>query len=290
MTLHWENADTYGGIATNCGGRISGTSLTAHAKRPPPEKRAIPPRLDAPDMRRDNLGLRRFHVIGCQNGVLSNAGVITLNYDDNSQEELDRHPFTGGIAPNWKSWSAGDPQGVQPQQGTKGEWKRFEQHPKAAVEPDGKLFYQLLKTRSTDAVGGVCRKFLGLRPGHTYRLSVRMNTFDIGRDSSNWCFSFHAAAHARTVTLTSDQLAGAAPLPDGSIGTAAGQVARYGPGSTTEGRFIERSTGQLELDSQVADITLPSATDTITVWFRCTGRISTGVGFDWIKIKDLGAN
>ena len=78
-----------------------------------------------------------------------------------------------------------------------------------------------------------------------------------------------------------------AGLPAGSAGSPAGQVASCGPGSTTKGKFVEYSTEKSGPNSQVLDITLPTGAEVITVWFRYSGPPSSGVGFDWIKLKDI---
>ncbi len=64
-------------------------------------------------------------------------------------------------------------------------------------------------------------------------------------------------------------------------------IARYGPAEATKGKFVEVSTGKSNGSAQAADINLPPGADTLTVWFRITGASSTGVGFDWIKLKDV---
>lgn len=291
VSLHWENPDEpYDAVKSKFGGVQGGHATTAIAKSSPPRKRSIPPKLVDRQGSRDNKGLRRFHVIGCRDGVLSNAAVITLNYEDNSQEELDALPFTGGIAPNWKRWATGETEMLVLEQGSKGEWKRFDQAPKAALAPDDKPLYQLIRTRSPAVVGGVWRKFLGLKSEHTYRLWVRMNTLEMDEAESNWSFSFHATPHESTVTLTPAQMAGTTPLPDGSSGDKAGLIAVYGAGATTKGKFAEIVTGEQGSDAQALDITLPPDAQVITVWFRLTGAAPSGVGFDWIKLKDMTAS
>ncbi|MBN1505196.1 MAG: hypothetical protein JW955_00020 [Sedimentisphaerales bacterium] len=291
VSLHWENPnEPYDAVRNNFGGIQDGNVTTASAQSGPPRKQDIPPGLIARGRLRDNKGLRRFHVIGCRDGVLSNAAVITLNYEDNSQEELDALPFTGGIAPNWRRWSSGETQMLLLEQGVKGEWKRFDQEPKAALAPGDKPLYQVIKTRSVAVTGGVCRKFLGLKPGHTYRLWTRINTFEMDKAEENWSFSFHAIPHDSKLTLTPEQMAGTAPLPDGSSGGKAGQIVYYGPGATTKGQFAECRTGEQGSDSQARDITLPPGAEVITVWFRLSGAAASGVGFDWIKLKDVTAS
>lgn len=291
ISLFWENPEPpYDGVAISHGG-YQGAITTMSMRVRPPAKQEVPPGLIAPHRVRANKSLRRFHVIGCRNGVLSNAGVITFNYQDNSQEELDTLPFTGGVAPNWKAWSSGsEKQAILLSQGTKGEWKRFDQEPRAAVEPDDRTFYQVIKSRSPEGVGGVYRKFLALKPGHTYRLCTRMNTFEMDNVQGDWAFTFHAVAHGSGITLSPEQMAGITPLPDGESGPDAGLVAAFGPGATTRGKFVECSTGARGSHSTAADITLPDGAEVITVWFKYHGPPSAGgVGFDWIKLKDISA-
>jgi hypothetical protein len=288
VSLHWENPDEpYDAIGGSVGPH-AGTTTSLVQKAPPPAQQRIPPLDIDRSAARANKGLRRFYVIGCRGGVLSNAAVMTLDYNDGSQQELDTQPFTAGICPNWKAWSAGtEPGALVLEQGTKKEWKRFDQEPGSPVEREDKQYFQWIKTRSPAAVGGVCRKFLGLQAGHTYRIYVRMNTFEMDRVQENWSFSFHAAAHGKAVTLSPEQMAGTAPLPDGSAGALAGLIASFGPGSTTGGQFVERTTEKTGPDARVADVTLPAGAEVITVWFRYSGGPCTGVGFDWIKLKDV---
>jgi len=290
VALFWEDPDEpLDGIQANIGGVLAGNATHVAGKWGPPEYKQPEPKIISRARDRGNAGLRRFYVIGCRNGVLSNAAVITLNYKDGSQEELDTQPFTGGIAPNWKPWTHGnEPGGLVLEEGTKGERKRFDQAPKSPLKAEDKSFYQSIKTRSSTAVGGVCRKFLGLKAGHTYRLWTRMNTLKMDEAAENWSFSFHAATHAKGVTLSPEQMAGAAALPDGGSGPAGGQIAAYGPGNTTKGKFEEVSTEKKAGPrGQAVDITLPAGAEVITVWFRVSGAIPTGVGFDWIKLKDV---
>lgn len=290
VSLYWENPDesydALGGSIPVQPGRTA--SLVQNA--PPIQRRFAETPSGRFEQRREQ-GLRRFYVLGCRNGVLSNAAVITFNYQDNSQEELDTLPFTGGVAPNWKAWAGGsDKQAILLSQGTKGEWKRFDQEPRVAIEPDDRTFYQVIKSSSPEGVGGVYRKFLALKPGHTYRLWTRMNTFDLDEAQGDWAFTFHAAPQPAGITLSPEQMAGIAPLPDGESGPDAGLVAAFGPGATTRGKFVECSTGARGSHSTAADITLPDGAEVITVWFRYHGPPSAGgVGFDWIKLKDISA-
>jgi len=141
---------------------------------------------------------------------------------------------------------------------------------------------------SPTAVAGVKRKFLGLAPGHTYRISARLSTLELDSAKENWSFSLYAAYNAPGgADLAVEQLGGLAELPDGNKGGAAGRIALYEPGLTTNGTWEERSTGKEWRGLVAPDITLPRGVDTMTVWVRHRGVDSTGVGIDWVKIEDL---
>jgi len=290
VALYWEVSDkSYDAIMCSPGRILPGTATNAVWKAPAPRHRTGLTRKAEIDDDRRNKGLHRFRVVGCRGGVLSNAAVITWDYDDPSQQELDIQPFTGGICPNWKAWSHGSkPETLVLQQGTKGESKRLEQNPKRALNADDKYFYQLINTRTPDVVGGVCRKFLGLKPGNTYRLYTRMNTLDMDKVRQNWSFTFHAVPHAKNVTLSAEQMAAASTIPNGNTTVPVQQIASYGPGSTTKGKFEESSTKKSGSDEHAIDITMPPGAEVITVWFRYQGPAdASGVGFDWIKLKDV---
>lgn len=73
-------------------------------------------------------------------------------------------------------------------------------------------------------------------------------------------------------------MAGLEALPTGETGLQAGRIAEHGPGKlTAKNEYVIHS----------ADITLPADSDSITVWLRHTGKGTSGVGFDWIKLEDL---
>ncbi|MHC4658107.1 MAG: hypothetical protein ACYS83_02870, partial [Planctomycetota bacterium] len=157
------------------------------------------------------------------------------------------------------------------------------------THPATKPFYQVIKTKSSGAQAGVWRKFLGLIPGHTYRVSARINTLEMDLEEGDWSLSLHAAYNAPgAADLTVAQLAGLAALPDGSAGDAGGRIAIYTPQLTTKGTWEERSTGKPWRDIPIPpDIMLPAGVDTITVWVRCRGSGPTAFGVDWVKLEDL---
>lgn len=225
-------------------------------------------------------------VVGYRNNIPSNAAAMHVS--GRSQEELFGIPFRSNIAPNWASWSTSTGR-VRPEQKVRNGYlnNKYPYNPVSSAKR--KPFVQVIRSPNARAAGGVFRKFLGLQPGHTYRTVTRMSTFDLEKAEGNWSFTFHATAHKRGVTLSAEQMAGISPLPDGSEGPEAALVAKYGPGTTTRGRFAERSSGEQAGGLQLKDITLPSDAEVITVWFRYSGPPSGSGGFDWISLKDITA-
>lgn len=239
-------------------------------------------------LRGRKVGPIYFCIIGIRDGVPSSPGAIYLS--GNSQEELFGIPFNDGIAPNWTAYvMAGDKNAVRFEQGVKERFvsARGEGY-NSITHPATKPFYQVIKTESPNVVAGVWRKFLGLTPGHTYRISARLSTLEMDQAQGDWSFSMHAVYNLPgEVDLTFEQLSGLAALPDGSKGAAAGRIALYEPGLTTNRTWQERSTGKKWRGLGAADITLPPGADTITVWVRHSASDSTGVGIDWVKLEDL---
>jgi hypothetical protein len=202
----------------------------------------------------------------------------------NSQEELDTFPFYMGLAPNWSYWSdSTNADAVKCEQGLKGELDLG-----VRGHPWDKPLYQIVRATQSGVQGGVWRRFLGLKPGHIYKVDVRLNTLRMDSCTNEWAFSFHAAydnPDGRGLTVA--QMAGQAALPDGSKGPEAGQVALYGPGKTTSGEWRLRSTDQPGPGLKIKNITLPKDVTSITVWLRHSGANTTGVGMDWIKLTDV---
>jgi hypothetical protein len=234
-------------------------------------------------------------VVGYRKNVPSNAGAITV--DRFAQEEMTNIPFTLDVAPNWSAWSDQGSLGsiqdsavISPEQGDRGvvvpEGKR-QQYP-YPHDPGEKRFFQIIKTHKPGINGGIWRKFLGLTPGHTYRIYARVNSLAMDGSQSDWSFSLHAAYHeASGKDLTTEQFSGIAPLPNGNVGPQAGRLVGFGPGTTTQGEWEQHSTAEAAPGKEITDISLPEGISTITVWIRCSGPTPDGVGFDWIKLEDI---
>ena len=216
-----------------------------------------------------------FYVYGKTHGVPSSVGLIDISAG--AQEELSPFVFYDNVMPNWSSWTDAALSGqVVYEQGVRPKYVPT----KNPNFPSQKAFYQIIKTKNSGIQGGIWRQFLGLTPAHKYQISIRLNTLAMNQSTNAWSLSFHVAANSPGGgDLSVDQLAGKIPLPDGTSGPMAGQMIHYGPGHTTQGTWVKSS----------ADIILSNGVDTITTWLRHSGKDSTGVGMDWIKVEDLGA-
>ncbi len=214
-------------------------------------------------------------VIGVRNDIPSNAAAIHIN--NNIQEELYGIPFTAGIAPNWQSWSLDKENAIEPQMGIKSQLARIKGQPYNPIKkPQDKPFYQIINTGDKGGTGGVFRKFIGLTPGNTYRLSARLSILEADPNDKDWSYSLHAIADRLGIKkLTEDQMAGFAPLPNGGSGPQAGRL-----------KVLDSTTRKYE--ECLSDITLPEDSNSITVWLRLTGKSAIAVGFDWIRLEDLG--
>jgi hypothetical protein len=231
-----------------------------------------------------------LRVIGFRNNIPSNVAVIHVS--GHSQEELYGIPYTNGIAPNWTAWSSAA-------ETDRDVFEQAEKYPNmqggynAALGLLTKPFYQVIKAPRGGGAHGIYRKFLGLTPGHTYRLTACLTTLDMDSVKGNWSVSLCAAPGAPDgKDLTVQQLAGSAPLPDRRSGLEAGRIASYGPGNTTRGAyelvFSGENGGSPEQTS--SNITLPAGVDTITVWVRFRCSDPTGkVGFSGVKLEDISA-
>jgi len=216
------------------------------------------------------------------------SNVTGLHVEGFSQDERFGIPFTDNVAPNWRGWlMSSDKNAVEFGQGVR-ERFLFTEGDNGITHPATKPFYQIIRTRSADAQGGIWRKFLGLRGGHSYRVAARISTLEMDSAERDWSFSLHGAYNARGgADLTVAQLAGLAALPNGKRGTEAGRIALYHPVLTTQRSWEERSTGKQWRDEFVPDITVPEGVDTITVWVRCRSAGEGAFGIDWVKLEDI---
>lgn len=225
-----------------------------------------------------------FAVIAMRGKTPSCAGLITVR--TNAQEELANFPFYNGVMPNWATWSTSDdPSATEFTQGIKEGVP-----PRAGIERrQSKKFYQVVRVRRAGVQAGIWRKFLGLIPGHVYRISARLSTLEIEARSNDWSLALCAAyTPNKGGDFTVSQLAGVEALPDGQLGEGAGRIAAYGPGSVTGGGWVEHSTADSTAGMAIKHIALPRDADSITVWVRHSGVTTSGIGIDWVRCEDMG--
>jgi hypothetical protein len=210
-------------------------------------------------------------VIGMKNGLNSSAGGIHVTANGRIQQELLGLPFADGVSPNWQKWSYGTALGNESIVCRKNENYRdnYGNRRSPIKIVDSKPYKQVLRTPRGGTIG-IWRQFLGLVPGHTYRISARLNVPDSDPNEKDWSFSLHAVPDRKGAGLSAQQMGGLAALPDGKSGPEAGAVVRYGPGMTTKGKYEMKGTS----------IVLPAESSSITVWLRLSGRNTGGVEFD----------
>jgi hypothetical protein len=235
-----------------------------------------------------NLYDMDFRVFGFRNNIPSNAACVHVSTDGHGQEETYGIPFSCGVAPNWTAWStAAEPNDNLFEQGEKYLDLSF-YNPANALST--KPYYQIMKSPPKAVVQGVYRKFLGLTPGHTYRLTACLTTLDMDSAKGDWSLSLHAAPTPSGKDLNSEQLAGLGALPDGRRGPEAGRISFYGPGNTTRGDSALVFSGKDAPGGFQSSLTLPAGVDTITVWVRFSCSDPNGkVGFSGVKLEDLTA-
>jgi hypothetical protein len=230
-------------------------------------------------------------VVGVRNDIPSNAAAIHLN--NNVQEELYGIPFTGGLAPNWQSWSLDTNEGkINPDMGIRNELttakgRRYNSITTAETKP----FYQVINTGPKGGTGGIFRKFIGLTPGHTYRIKTRVATIS-EPNQGQWSVSLQAAPNGPDGRdFSPRQMAGLDALPSGGKGLLVGRMALFDSSLTTKGKFLEISTDKAKpvQGREITDITLPQGVDSITVWVRCASSTTLSAAIDWIAIEDLSA-
>ena len=217
-------------------------------------------------------------IFGTTDDIPSNAAGIHVR--KNIQEELFGLPFAEGTAPNWTAFIADNRKTADVAMGVREELTASDSNPyyNAINTRDSKPFYQIIRADPTGA-SGVMREFLGLSPGHTYRLSIRINTLETKDKVGDWSYSFHAAPTMSGNTLNHRQLAGVEALPEGQKGPDAARLVELGPQKTTRRKYNEFG----------ADVTLPPGKDAITVWLRLMGdNPEVAVAMDYVSLEDLG--
>jgi hypothetical protein len=223
-------------------------------------------------------------VVGQKSGIPSNAAAVEVKIG--VQSDTVEYPFTANTMPNWRRWSGNQGNGSIRFEQRSDEVSRSARTGSGSVVP---VYYQGVTANGANAQGGIYRKFLGLTPGNTYRVSARVNTWEMDDATQEWSYSFHACpGYPDGREFTPEQFAGLEPIPDGGEGPEAACVVSYGPGETTNGQWVEVSTGDENLPGKtIGDIILPEGVTEIVLWIRHTGTDTTGVGLDWSSLEDL---
>jgi hypothetical protein len=209
----------------------------------------------------------------------SNAAGMHVSY--HVQEERYGIPFSNNTAPNWTAWSL-TPMDVGHLDAGVRERLTAEKNNPVYNNVDSaheKPFYQILKPHQ-GGPAGITRSFLGLTPGHKYRVTIRMNTYGVDAKSANWAYSFHAVCTGlEDRPLSPQQMAGQTPLPARGKGFEESRVVQYDDNKRTKNAYKEATR----------DLVVPEEADAITVWLSFqSARSADYVTMDYIKLEDLG--
>ncbi len=223
-------------------------------------------------------------VMGFKDNIPSNAAAIYSK--DNFQSEFFGIPFTDGVAPNWVRWSVD--KNLEAEAFEQGEKFPSMKINNVALSLSTKPFYQAIKGSKAGNIHGIYRKFLGLTPGHKYRIIADLTTLDMNSaDSNDWSASLCATYNSKSGGgLTARQMAGVSALPNGKKGIQAGEITSFGKGkSHTQGKF------KIVGSDANSCITLPDDVNSITVWVRFNCKDPNGkVGFSGVKLEDITGN
>ena len=229
-------------------------------------------------------------VLGFRNNTPSNVAVIRVNSGGNCQEECYGIQFSNNIAPNWSSWStAAGVNDAAFEQGQKFP-KLIDNKDRTINSLSTKPFYQIIKSTGKNAIHGVYRKFLGLIPGHSYRLTACINTLDMDSIEGDWEFSMYAVPEREK--FTSQQMAYPLSLIENKENLKNIQVFSYGPNRTSKSSFDYTVTGYTKLqDGKISsNIVLSDKIDEITVWLKFVCEDPNGsVAFSGVKLEDITA-
>ncbi len=224
-----------------------------------------------------------------RDGIVSAPSAIHIN--GQYQDEAFIIPFGQTTMPNWRVWNSTGKQGNKSFLKVRERFEPVEYKPEYGLEE--KPFYQVLKANPKGPIG-LYRKFLGLTPGHTYRITAALSTLEMHASESDWSLDICVAHNGpRGKNLIPEQLAGEASLANQKWGRdrPSGSFASFGKNRKTTGpgfRLVKSRTPRNEREKEGVDITLPPGVDTLTVWlrFKCSDP-DGAVGFMGAGIEDI---
>lgn len=222
-------------------------------------------------------------VVGVKDGVPSTATAIRLvNFV--RQEPVIDVPFSHGVVPGFRFWA-------HLPTGAKAECYQRILHPTpigGGTEIWRLKYCQVFKGTGTGQMG-LYRRWLGLQPGHAYRVSAHLNKLDT--KAANLQVTLCAVQLPRRgEDLTPKQMAGEEALPDGKSGKNAGQLARCDVTASPNNQQTEVPSGMKPLEPVAGEIMLSGDHDSIAVW--CRVEIEDGqevaLRLESLAIEDLG--
>lgn len=229
-------------------------------------------------------------VVGFRDGIMSGPSIIHMK--GHYQDEAFVIPSGDTVLPNWCAWGSKRGQVMKAPFKMGKRYDAFDYLPRDGLEE--KPFYQLIEADPSGPIG-IYRKFLGLKPGHIYRITAALSTLQMHTMMSDWSLDLHAAHNGpQGRKLTLEQLAAKAPLPNGKMGRRAGRIASFWKFGKSKkitppifGLMKSRSPRNND-DEEGVDVTLPPGVDTLTVWLRFECSDPAGaIGLMGVGIEDI---
>ncbi len=229
-------------------------------------------------------------VVGFCDGIMSGPSIIHMK--GQYQDEAFVIPSGDTVLPNWRAW------GSKTEKGMKASFKIGKRYDAIGYIPrdglDAKPLYQVIKADPSGSVG-IYRKFLGLTPGHTYRITAALSTLQMNTIKDDWSLDLYAARNGpQGRKLTFEQMAAKAPLPNGKMGRRAGRVATFGKSGKRKRiigpifRLMKSRSRRNNGDEEGVDVTLPPGIDSLTVWLRFECSDPAGaIGFMGVGVEDI---
>jgi hypothetical protein len=223
--------------------------------------------------------------------VSNHAGIAVVGH---LQEELFDIPFFRGVAPNWKPWNMAREETVEFSQGmhTVHTWNspiesypaKFEQNDDAEITFP--KYYQILRAQGGDAKGGIYRTFLGLKPGHEYRFTVRVNTFFMTPDEDcavSIITSIRPGLDAKP--LSDKTFAG---IDNSEVGEGLRSLAEFNFDNNTNNTW-RTTSATLSVPRVLDSVKIEQGVASLLVWVRLNaGSLGASFGLDYVGLEDLG--
>jgi hypothetical protein len=211
------------------------------------------------------------------------SGLAEVEVRPSSMAEVYRSPFTGGVAPNWRSWHDTSQNAPVFRQETR--WDPNEGSHRDVRRPQDAPYYQVIEAQKGVVDGGLYRKFLGLTPGKRYKLNMRLQPTREGPGEDALLTVNALCAPSNAGSLTAQQMTAQAVLSAAPGGSQFKQEVPFQRNSSRRWLQLDKLK---DVEPDAHTVTMPEGCDTLHVWLRLqsNGAHAT-VGMDWVELSKV---